>query len=75
MYGSVKTNRMQKIKMQLTHERKVQSKILRDKKRVAERQRIKSLFNVIPKTVYREFGNDSKVEVATPPPKENVRRF
>ena len=75
MYGSVKTNRMQEIKMQLTHELKVQSKILRDKKRVAERQCINSLFNASPKTVYREFSKDSKVQVTTLPSKENVEQF
>ena len=48
MYGRVKTSRMQEIKTQLTHELKVQSK-----KRVAERQRINSLFNASPKAVYR----------------------
>ena len=72
MYGSVKTNSMQEIKTQLTHELKIQSKILRDKKRVAERQRINSLFNANPKAVCREFRKDSKVEVTTPPSKENV---
>ena len=75
MYGSMKTNRMQEIKTQLTHELKVQSKILRDKKRVAERQCINSLSNASPKAVYHKFRKDSKVEVTTPPSKENVRQF
>ena len=75
MYGSVKTSRMEEIKVQLTHELKVTSKILRYKKRVAERQRINSLFNTSPKSVYREFRKDSKVEVTTSPSKENVRQF
>ena len=75
MYGSVKTSRMEEIKAQLTHELKVTSKILRDKKRVTERQRISSLFNTSPKSVYREFRKDSKVEVTTLPSKENVRQF
>ena len=36
MYGSVKTTRLQEIKAQLTHELRVQSKILRDKKKIHE---------------------------------------
>ena len=32
MHGSVKTNRVHEIKAQLTHELKVQSKVLRDKR-------------------------------------------
>ena len=75
MYGCVKTYRMQEIKMQLTHELKVQSKILRDKERVAERQGINSLSNASPKAVYCEFRKDSNVEVTAPPSKENVRQF
>ena len=75
MYGSVKTNRMQEIKMQLTHELQVQSKILRDKKQVAERQCINSLFSASPKAVYREFRKDSKAEVTTLPSKEKARQF
>ena len=63
MYGNVKTTRFQEIKAQLTHELRVQSKILRDKKKIHERQHINSVFNSSEKIVYREFWKDVKVDV------------
>ena len=75
MYGSVKTTRLQEIKAQVAHELRVQSKILREKKKIHERQRINSLFNSGVKIVYREFWKDAKVDVINPPPKEAVGQF
>ena len=55
----------------LKHDLSLQSKILRDRKAVLERQRINSMFYTNPKNVYREFRKDGKVNVEnapSPPP-------
>ena len=52
----------------LKHDLSVQSKILRDRKAVLERQRINSMFYTNPKNVYREFRKDGKVNVENAPP-------
>ena len=50
-------------------------KKLRDKKIIAERQRINTLFNINTKSVFREFRKDKKIDVTEPPPKEAVKQF
>ena len=59
----------------LKHDLSVQSKILRDRKAVLERQRINSMFYTNPKNAYREFRKDGKVNVENAPPREEVKQF
>ena len=75
MYGGVRTTRLQEVEAQLTHELRIQSKILRDKEKIHERQRINSLFNSGAKTMYREFRKDAGVDVVNPSPKETAGYF
>ena len=49
LYGSTKKWRLIEVETRLKHDLSVQSKILRDKKTIAERQRINSLFHSNPK--------------------------
>ena len=63
MYGSVRMERLIEMETRLKHDLSVQSKILRDKKAVAERQRINSMFYSNPKNVYREFRKEGNFNV------------
>ena len=54
LYGSTKKWRLIEVEARLKHDLSVQSKILRDKKTIAERQRINS-FHSNPKNVCRGF--------------------
>ena len=72
MYGA---SRLEEVEANLKHELAVESKKLRDKKIIAERQRINTLFNTNTKSVFREFRKDKKIDVAEPPPKEAVKQF
>ena len=75
MYGSIRASRLEEVEANLEHELAVESKKLRDKKIIAERQRINTLFNINTKSVFREFRKDKKIDVAEPPPKEEVKQF
>ena len=75
MYGSVRASRLEEVEANLKHELAVESKKLRDKKIIAERQRINTLFNINTRSVFREFRKDKKIDVAEPPPKEAVEQF
>ena len=55
MYGNTRKDRLIEVETRLRHDLSVQSKILRDKKAISERQRINSLFYSSPKNVYRGF--------------------
>ena len=68
LFGSVRKERLTEMESRLKHDLSVQSKILRDRKAVLERQRINSMFYTNPKNVYREFRKDGKVNV------QNVQR-
>ena len=59
----------------LKHDLKVQAKILRDRKVVAERQRINSLFYSSPKDVYRDFRKNGSIKVKEAPSEEDVKNF
>ena len=59
----------------LKHDLKVQAGILRDRKVVAERQRINSLFYSSPKDVYRDFRNNGSIKVKEAPSEEDVKNF
>ena len=63
MYGSVRTEILMEMETRLKHDLSVQSKILRDKKAVPERQRINSMFYSNPKNVYREFRKEGNFNV------------
>ena len=52
LYGSTKRAKMLEVQANLKHELKVQARILYDKKLIAERQRINTLFNTNAKLVY-----------------------
>ena len=67
MYGSVRASRLEEVEANLKHELAVESKKLREKKIIAERQRINTLFNINTKSVFREFRKDKKIDVAEPP--------
>ena len=63
LYGSTKKWRLIDVETRLKHDLSVQSKILRDKKTIVERQRINLLFHSNPKNVYRGFRQNGKIEV------------
>ena len=75
MYGSVQASRLEEVEANLKHELSAESKKLRDKKIIAERQRINTLFNTSTKSVFREFRKDKNIDDAEPPPKEAVKQF
>ena len=75
MYGSVRMERLIEMETRLKHDLSVQSKILRDRKAVAERQRINSMFYSNPKNVHREFRKEGNFNVEKTPPKEEVKDF
>ena len=75
IYGSTTKTRLTEVETRLKHELSVQSKILKDKKMIAERQKINSLFHSSPKSVYRGFRKDGKIDVEKAPPAGEVKSF
>ena len=75
IYGSTTNTRLTEAETILKHELSVQSKILKDKKMITERQRINSLFHSSPKSVYRGFRKDGKIDVEKAPPAGEVKSF
>ena len=74
-YGNINNQRLYEIESILKHDLSVQSKILRDRKIVTERQRINSLFYSSPKNVYREFRKNGTIDIKDTPPEEEVKGF
>ena len=74
-YGSVRRSRLLEMEAILKHDLKVQAKILRDRKVVAERQRINSLFYSSPKDVYKDFRKNGSIKVKEAPSEEDVKNF
>ena len=56
LFGSVRKERLGEMESRLKHDLSVQSKILRDRKVVLERQRINSMFYTNPKNVHYNFS-------------------
>ena len=75
MYESTRKDRLIEVETRQRHDLSVQSKILRDKKVILERQRINSLFYSSPKNVYRGFRKNGRIDVEKTPPKEDVKNF
>ena len=73
--GSTTNTRLTEVETRLEHELSVQSKIFKDKKIIAERQRINSLFHFSPKSVYRGFRKDGKIDAEKTPPAGEVKSF
>ena len=74
-YGNINNQRLYEIESILKHDLSVQSKILRDRKIVTERQRINSLFYSSPKNVYREFRKNGTIDIKDTPLEEEVKGF
>ena len=74
LYGSRK-DRLIEVETRLRHDLSVQSKTLRDKKAISERQRINSLFYSSPKNVCRWFRKNGRIDVEKTPPKKDVNSF
>ena len=75
MYGSTRKDRLIEVETRLRHDLLVQSKILRDKKAMSERQRINSLCYSSRKNVYRGFRKNGRIDAEKTPPKKDVKIF
>ena len=74
-YGNLTKRRLHQIQLRLKQELKVESHELKNKKLIQERRRINRLFQVAPKTVYRELKEESAKAVNEMPTKEGVEEF
>ena len=74
-YGNLTKRRLHHIQLRLKQELKVESHRLKNKKLIQERRRINRLFQVTPKTVYRELKGESAKAVNEMPTKEGMEEF
>lgn len=75
IYGGTGIPRLHSVQCKLKHDLAVESKKLKDKKTIHERQRMNNLFFTNPKAVYREFRQSKTTKVHNPPQPEDVKTF
>ena len=74
-YGNLTKRRLHQMQLRLKQELKVESHRLKNKKLIQERRRINRLFQVAPKTVYRELKGESAKAVNEMPTKGGMEEF